>query len=304
MLAGLGQDGLRLELELPFGELQIDERRNGVQTGLELLGVLHVVLEDALVTIDGSLGDDRRVPARLDGEEIGTHLSEETAGFQRDAQIDLGDQAVFVVIGAFPIRAGGKELHRIDDAACPGELAYRPVGHDLWAPVERIERGARLQVGDVRHVRPHRVPGLAHVDEQVAQLQVVPEHADVRLTQPEGRDGAVHAVEVGFHRAAHFQFADPVAGDVQSQARGQSQHPERRDLGEIPAVLGQAAVLGHVEEQVLRAGVHLMGVEHRIVANEAVQTVMRRFLFLSGSYASDEGGQDGEKKGIVSLFHT
>ena len=303
MFAGLRQDAFGLELETALGELQEHERGNRVQALLQHGSV--VVIEREFLRRLIHDRDGRSLPARHAGEEIGAHLAQETAALERHAHIHLRNHAVFVEFGALgravgglgfvlakravPDRIGGIDgahrqvLHREEDAARPGELAHGPMEHHLRAAVERIERSARLQVGDVGHVRRHRVPGLAHVDQQVAEDQVVPEQAHVGVPQPERGQRAAHAVEVRLDIAFHLEFADPVTVDIQPQTGGQGQHPEGRDLVLVHPV-HHLAVLGHVEIQVLGTGAHLVGVEHHVVTDEAVQLHLGRGLFLGGAH--------------------
>ena len=155
--------------------------------------------------------------------------------------------------------------------------------HHLRTAVDRIERGARLQVGDVGEVRRHRMPGLADVDEQVAQHQVVPEQAHIGLTETERGHGTAHAVEVRLDVACSLEVADAIVADLESQPGGQGQHPEG-GVGVLIHPVHHLAVLGHVEVQVLDAGAHFVGVEHQVVADEAVQLQLGRGLFLGGAY--------------------
>ena len=303
MLTGLRQNALGFDLETALGKLQVYERGNRIQAFLQHRRVLIIEREFLRSLVHDP--DSRSLPARHDGEEVGTRLAQETAALEGHAQVDLRNHAILVELGALgraegspghvlfrkgiPNRVGGigrshrQVLHGIQDAAGPGELAHVPVEHHLRAAVERIERGAGFQVGDVRHIRSHRMPGLADVDEQVAQFQVVPQQAHIGMPQTERGQGAAHAVEVRLDVSVDLEAADPVAADIESQPGGQGQHPEGRFRVLIHPI-HHLPVLGHVEVQVLGSGAHFVGVEHHVVADETVELHLGRGLFLGGGY--------------------
>ena len=162
-------------------------------------------------------------------------------------------------------------------------MAHGPVEHDLRTAVEGVERSARLQVGDVRHVHRHRMPGLADVEEEVAEHEVVPQQAHVGLAQPEGGGGTAHAIEVALDGAVRLQIADPIAFRLQAQTRGQGEHPEGRN-GILVRAVHRPAVRRHVEVQVLGPRAHLMGVEDQVVADESVGLDPGRGLLLGGAH--------------------
>ena len=140
------------------------------------------------------------------------------------------------------------------------------------------------------------MPGLADVDEQVAEDQVVPQQARIGVPQPQRGQGTVHRVEVRLDVSGHLELADPIAADVEPQPGGQGQHPEGRDRVLVHPV-HHLTILGHIEIQVLGSRAHFVGVEHHIVADEAIDLHLGRGLFLGGAHdARAQYGKGGEQR--------